>query len=169
MSRNVGLKGQIRAYVLWPLFFSILLIIFNIFVYFIDRRAGFATTVFAVVYIGVALFLYLKNRSLILNEMVSFATKYGQVQRQLLRELEIPYALLDDTGKIVWTNETFEHTMKVKRNTRKSISSVIPAITKNHLPGISRTYKHNVRYSAPIFLSLPRFKFRTRIITFFFL
>lgn len=136
MSRNVGLKGQIRAYVLWPLFFSILLIIFNIFVYFIDRRAGFATTVFAVVYIGVALFLYLKNRSLILNEMVSFATKYGQVQRQLLRELEIPYALLDDTGKIVWTNETFEHTMKVKRNTRKSISSVIPAITKNHLPGI---------------------------------
>ena len=136
MSRNVGLKGQVRVYVLWPLLFSILLIIFNILMYFVDRRAGFLTTVFVVIYIGTALFLYFKNRSLILNEFISFATRYGQVQRQLLRELEIPYALLDESGRIVWTNESFEETLKVKRNSRRMISAVIPSITKNKLPEI---------------------------------
>ncbi|MBR6486099.1 MAG: DHH family phosphoesterase [Lachnospiraceae bacterium] len=136
MSRNVGFKGHVRTYVLWPLFFSILLIIFNIGMYFIDRRAGFITTGFAVVYIGVALFLYNRSRSIVFSEFVSFATKYGQVQRQLLRDLEIPYALMDESGKIIWTNEAFENTLKVKRDCRKSITSIIPSIGKNQLPGI---------------------------------
>ncbi|MBR5766071.1 MAG: DHH family phosphoesterase [Lachnospiraceae bacterium] len=136
MSRNVGFKGHVRTYVLWPLFFSILLIIFNIGMYFIDRRAGFITTGFAVVYIGVALFLYNRSRSIVFSEFVSFATKYGQVQKQLLRDLEIPYALMDESGKIIWTNEAFENTLKVKRDCRKSITSIIPSIGKNQLPGI---------------------------------
>ncbi|MCR5421492.1 MAG: DHH family phosphoesterase [Lachnospiraceae bacterium] len=136
MSRNVGLKGQMRLYVLWPVLFSILLIIFNIFIYFIDLRSGLFTTVFVVVYIAVVLFLYLKNRSIIINEIISFATKYGQVQRQLLKELEIPYALLDDSGRVVWTNEAFEVTLNTRKNTRKSIFSILPGLSKNHLPGM---------------------------------
>ncbi len=136
MSRKVGFKGHVRIYVQWPLFFSILLIIFNIGMYFIDRRAGLITTVFAVVYIGVALFLYYRSRSIVFSEFVSFATKYGQVQKQLLRDLEIPYALMDESGKIIWTNEAFEETLNVRRDSRKSITSIIPSISKNQLPGI---------------------------------
>ena len=136
MSRKVGFKGQVRAYVLWPMLFSILLIIFNIGMYFINRTAGLATTLFAVIYIGVAVFLYIRSRSTVLSEFVSFATKYGQVQRQLLRELEIPYALLDESGKIIWTNESFEDILHIKKDCRKSITSVIPAITRGNLPGI---------------------------------
>lgn len=136
MIRNVGFKGQVRGYVLWPLLFSILLILFNVGIYFIDRRSGFITTVFVVIYIIVALILYFRSRSLVLNEFVSFATRYGQVQRQLLRDLEIPYALLDESGKIIWTNESFEEMLKVRHESKKSITSVIPAITKNQLPGM---------------------------------
>ena len=136
MIRNVGFKGQVRGYVLWPLLFSILLILFNAGIYFIDRRSGFITTVFVVIYITVALILYFRSRSLVLNEFVSFATRYGQVQRQLLRDLEIPYALLDESGKIIWTNESFEEMLKVRHESKKSITSVIPAITKNQLPGM---------------------------------
>ncbi len=136
MIRNVGFKGHVRGYVLWPLLFSILLILFNVGIYFIDRRSGFITTVFVVIYIIVALILYFRSRSLVLNEFVSFATRYGQVQRQLLRDLEIPYALLDESGKIIWTNESFEEMLKVRHESKKSITSVIPAITKNQLPGM---------------------------------
>ena len=123
MSRNVGFKGHVRGYVLWPLLFSILLILFNTGMYFLDRRAGFVTTVFVVIYIIVALVLYFKSRNLVINDFVSFATRYGQVQRQLLRDLEVPYALLDESGKIIWTNESFEETLDVRRDCRKSITS----------------------------------------------
>ncbi|MCR4670477.1 MAG: DHH family phosphoesterase [Saccharofermentans sp.] len=136
MSRNMGFKGHVRGYVLWPLLFSILLILFNTGMYFLDRRAGIVTTVFVVIYITIALVLYFKSRTIVLNEFVSFATKYGQVQRQLLRDLEVPYALLDESGKIIWTNESFEDTLKVRRDCKKSVTSIIPAITKNQLPGM---------------------------------
>ncbi len=132
----MGFKGHVRGYVLWPLLFSILLILFNTGMYFLDRRAGIVTTVFVVIYITIALVLYFKSRTIVLNEFVSFATKYGQVQRQLLRDLEVPYALLDESGKIIWTNESFEDTLKVRRDCKKSVTSIIPAITKNQLPGM---------------------------------
>ena len=136
MGRNVGFKGQVRSYVQWPLSFSILLILLNIGMYFIDRRAGLLTTLFTVIYIVIAIILYRRSRNLVFNEFVSFATKYGQVQRQLLRELELPYALMDEAGKIIWTNEAFEETLHVKRDSRKSITSIIPSIAKNQLPGM---------------------------------
>ena len=146
MSRNVGFKGHVRGYVLWPLLFSILLILFNTGMYFLDRRAGFVTTVFVVIYIIVALVLYFKSRNLVINDFVSFATRYGQVQRQLLRDLEVPYALLDESGKIIWTNESFEETLDVRRDCRKSITSVIPSITKNQLPGMENESEMMIRH-----------------------
>ena len=54
------------------------------------------------------LMLYFNNRSILMNEMVSFATEYGQIQRGLLRELDLPYGILDEDGRIIWTNAAFE-------------------------------------------------------------
>ena len=136
MSKNMGFKGQVRGYVQWPLLFSVLLVLFNVVIYFVDRRSGFVTTAFVIIYVTVALIFYFRSRTLVLNDFINFATRYGQVQRQLLRDLEVPYALLDESGKIIWTNESFEETLGVRRDCRKPVSSVIPAITRNQLPGI---------------------------------
>ena len=65
----------------------------------------------------------------------SFATQYGQIQKVLLRELEIPYAMLDDGGKIVWTNEAFEKVVHKDKGYRKSITSLFPSVTRERLPG----------------------------------
>ena len=98
--KKLRFKGQINAYVKWPLWLSVLLALFNIAMFFVDVKAGLVMLIFLITYIAVALLLYYKNKSLILNDLINFATHYGQVQRQLLKELEIPYALLDDSGKI---------------------------------------------------------------------
>ena len=123
---RIRLKGQIRSYVQWPLRFSILIIVFNILMYFVSPRAGLYTSVFAVIYISISLALYFRSKTIVLNDFISFATQYGQVQRQLLRDLDIPYALLDETGRIIWTNEAFETLLHVKKNSQKSISSIFP-------------------------------------------
>ena len=69
-----------------------------------------------------------------MNELVSFATQYGQIQKVLLRELEIPYAMLDEEGHIIWTNAQFEHVVHRDKGYRKSITSLFPSITKEKLP-----------------------------------
>ena len=132
--RKIRFKGQINAYVKWPLWLSVLLALFNIGMYFVDIKAGVVMSIFLVVYIAVALFLYYKNKGLIINDLVNFATRYGQVQRQLLKDLEIPYALLDEGGKIIWTNAAFEETTHIKNGYKKSIMTLLPEIQKEDIP-----------------------------------
>ena len=69
-----------------------------------------------------------------MNELVSFATEYGQIQRKLLRELDIPYALLDEDGRIMWTNIAFETITHQPKGYNKSITTLFPTLTKDRLP-----------------------------------
>ena len=82
---RIKFKGTINTYVKWPLWLSVLLAFFNVAMFFVDFKAGLVMLLFLVTYISVALILYYKNKSLIINDLVNFATRYGQVQRQLLR------------------------------------------------------------------------------------
>ena len=136
MSSKIRLKGQIRTYIMWPVWMTILVAVFALSMYFVDIRAGIAASVFAVIYAGIAYFLYFHDRNKVVKDLISFATQYGQVQKQLLRDLEIPYALLDESGKVIWTNDAFEKTMNISKKYSKSITNLIPEITKEKRPGM---------------------------------
>ena len=99
---KIRIKGVLRTYLNVSVYLGILLAIINLSIYLIDYRAGLVLSCFVLLYFAITMYLYLRNKSVVLNELVSFATEYGQIQRQLLRELELPYALLDDNGKIIW-------------------------------------------------------------------
>lgn len=134
--KKVKFKGQIRNYMRWPLFLTALLVIVNVAVYFVDLKAGYIMSAGVLLYLAVALILHLGNKHLVVNDLVSFATQYGQVQKQLLRELEIPYALLDEEGKIIWTNEAFEQVFHLKKGYKKSITTLLPSVHRDVLPGL---------------------------------
>lgn len=100
----------------------------------IDYRAGLLLGFFTLFYFAVTLSLYFYNKPVIMNELVSFATQYGQIQKRLLRELELPHALLDDTGKVIWTNAAFENIIHQPKGYSKTITSLFPSITRDKLP-----------------------------------
>ncbi|MBR2529813.1 MAG: DHH family phosphoesterase, partial [Lachnospiraceae bacterium] len=133
-SNKIRFKGQIRTYIMWPVWMTIFVAVFAVAMYFLDIRAGIAATVFAVIYSGVAYFLYFHDRGRVIKDLISFATQYGTIQKQLLRDLEIPYALLDESGKIIWKNSAFEQVMDLPGKSGKNITSLIPEITKEKLP-----------------------------------
>jgi len=135
MKQNkIRFKGQINTYLRWPVWLSALMALFTIGMFFVDVRAGFVMLLFLVLYFATVMSLYRRNKAIIVNDLISFATQYGQVQRQLLRDLDLPYALLDESGKIIWTNEAFEITANIKNGYKKSIMSVIPEIHKEDIP-----------------------------------
>ena len=45
--------------------------------------------------------MYVRSKSVVANELISFATQYSSVQKRLLNEFEVPYALLEYSGKIL--------------------------------------------------------------------
>ena len=135
MKNSVKLKGRLKSYLQSSLYLGFLLIAVDILIYMMDYRAGLVLSGFIVFYIAIILSMMLYNKPIIMNELVSFATQYGQIQRRLLRDLELPHALLDDSGKVIWTNIAFEKVVHQEKGYHKSITALFPSITKDKLPG----------------------------------
>ncbi len=134
LKSKIKLKGRLKRYMQTSLYLGFLLVAVNLAVYLLSVPAGVIISCFALLYFTVVISLQIYNRPVIMNELVSFATQYGQVQKVLLRELEIPYAVLDDEGRIIWTNQAFEKVVHKEKGYRKSITSLFPTITKEKLP-----------------------------------
>lgn len=134
MKKNMKLKGRLKSYMQTSIYLGLLLVAVNLLIYILDVPSGLVLTCFTLFYFAVTAFLQLYNKPIIMNEMVSFATQYGQIQKVLLRELELPYAMLDEEGHVIWTNARFEEIVHKDKGYRKSITSLFPSITREKLP-----------------------------------
>ena len=134
MKKHIKLKGRIRTFTKFSIYLGFLLLAVNAAIFLVDYRAGIVLAFFTVIYFGVTLFLYFYNKPVIINELISFATEYGQIQRKILRDLDLPYALLDDGGRVIWTNFAFESVVHQPKGYNKSITALFPTITRDRLP-----------------------------------
>ena len=134
MDGKIKIKGQLKFYMQWPFILTILLVIMDILVFIVSAKAGTLVSVFVAVYILIVVFLYFHSRAVIMNELISFATQYGQVQKVLLKEFIVPYALLDNNGKILWMNDAFAKLCGKTRRYRKGVTNLFPDLTKDKLP-----------------------------------
>ena len=134
MKTELKLQGQLKRYARWPIVFIAFLLVMNGAVYVVDIKAGILCSAFAFIYIIFAFFIFFQNRPAIVTELVTFAAQYGQIQKQILLDLEVPYALLDETGKIIWTNSAFDNLLSGQKGKGKPIGTLIPAFHQNKMP-----------------------------------
>ena len=134
MKDKIKLKGKLKSYMRWPMFMTILLIVMNIVLYCVNLKAGAFATGFTAVYVVAAVILYFQNRPTILNELISFATQYGQVQKNLIQNFALPYALLDADGKVLWMNDEFLFITGKDKKYRRFIGNIFPEVTMEKLP-----------------------------------
>lgn len=146
MKNKVKIKGTLKTYLQTSLYLGVLLLVVDIAVWLFDYRAGLLSAAFTVLYFIIITMLLHNNKPIILNELISFATEYGQIQRKLLRELELPYVLLDDMGKIIWTNKAFELVSHKKKGYRKVLSTIFPEMTRDKLPGETDETELDISY-----------------------
>jgi len=130
---NIKLKGKLRRYLNWPLYLTIVLILMDIAMYAQNIQMGAEFSGFIVLYFIIVLVSGRRNRPLLINELVNFATQYGTVQKQLLNDFEIPYALLDYNSRFLWMNEKFTEITGKEKNYHKSVTTVFPSLTKDIL------------------------------------
>ncbi|MEF2765775.1 MAG: DHH family phosphoesterase [Mediterraneibacter sp.] len=110
--KKMRLKGQLRMYMHWPLIMAVLLVVMNIWMYAISRKAGAVMSIFIIIYLAIAGALYFYNRSLILADLIQFSVQYKGIENTLLKELSIPYAIVLEDGRILWQNDSFSALME---------------------------------------------------------
>lgn len=138
MMRNkkskIQYSGRLKTYLQWPVAVMILVIIMNAAVYYFNVKAGAVVSGFCVIMCLLLFLLLFYYKPRLMDEMISFATQYGQIQKTLLYELEIPYALLDFDGRVIWMNENFCHVVGKDQRYRKNIVSLLTELNSAVLP-----------------------------------
>ena len=137
--QNVRLKGQLKLYMQWPAFMTILLIAMNIWIYRLDKRAGILMMVFVLIYIVIVGIMYFYNKSLVMKDLVDFAAQYGIIQNTLLKKLAVPYALLLEDGRLMWMNDQFREILGGKLKKEAVLSRYIPELNRSIFPTTIRS------------------------------
>ena len=133
MSENKK-TAQVSNFMKIPLFLTIPFAAAAAGLYFADLKAGLATSAFVLAYFIVVLVLYQANQTRSREEMVDYASQYSLLQKKVLNELELPYAVLDPDGKLLWMNESFRKLSGREKGFRKSVSAIFPELTKERMP-----------------------------------
>lgn len=134
MNKKTQINTSLRSYLKWPIVLIILLIVMNIVIFFMDKRSGIVASCFILLYIIMVLANYFMRRSKLFDEMVQFASEYEQVQKKMLKELIIPYAVLSKEGHMIWGNDEFYDVIGSEKKARRSITNIFPEITKELFP-----------------------------------
>ena len=134
MSGKLKLKGHLKHLVRWPLYLSILLIALNIVVYVVSIKAGILVTLGIILYVGIAVFLLIYQRPRMFNDLIAFASQYEFLEKRVLEELALPYAIMDMQGRMIWSNKMFAQLTGKDQFYQKNVSTIFPDITTNKLP-----------------------------------
>lgn len=130
MKKNSLLRKEIEKYLQVPFMMAFLLLIMNGIVYGIDIMSGGVVSVFVLIYLVTACIVYFRRKPNIMSDLVAFSFAHGSVQNELIKELTIPYALVNLKGRVLWNNQAFyDAAGSDKKHMRKHIQHIFTDIT----------------------------------------
>ena len=138
MSNKLKLRGHMKAFMSWPLILCILLVALNILVYITDVKAGVVVSVGILIYIGIAVIVLRCHKPFVVNDLIAFANQYDTLEKRILEELALPYAIMDMNGRLIWSNKVFAELTGKDQFYRKNISSIFPDVTQDKLPSAGK-------------------------------
>ena len=144
--KKVEAKGILKIIGAVPLIMTLVLLIPTVIIWAMDRRAGYVLLFSWAVCFIASLFIFLTSKRNIRRELINFASEYGQVQKGLLKGLAVPYALLDEDARFVWSNTGFSSIIHKDRFYSSSITSFFPEITKDRLPKDNKVVSFDITY-----------------------
>ena len=127
-----------KAFMSWPLILCALLVVLNILVYITDVKAGIVVSVGILIYIGIAVVVLRCHKPFVVNDLIAFANQYDTLEKRILEELALPYAIMDMNGRLIWSNKVFAELTGKDQFYRKNISSIFPDVTPDKLPSAGK-------------------------------
>ena len=94
---------------------------------------GYMTIAGAFVFLIAAVVHYEYFEKLATAELLAAGFEQGQIQKDLLKELPVPYILTDDDGLVIWYNNSFAE-MAGEKTEKKNITQMFASLYKKVFP-----------------------------------
>ena len=136
MKAGSGVKysGYLKMHWSWNVYLALTLFALSAAMFLVDRRAGLICLAFSCAYFLIILLIYFYYRPRILQSLITFAGRYGEVQAEVLRELELPAAIVDREGGVLWMNHRMCELTGEPERYHKPIDTIFPYLTKPVFP-----------------------------------
>lgn len=133
-NNKVKCPSGIAKHLNWPVWLSLLIFLAVPVMFMADQDAGIISLCFALFYVAVSMIIFMSRRQQLLEAVLGYAADYGQAQKQFLKELFLPYAVLDTQGHLLWGNDEFREIIVNARAAKRNISNIFPELTRAAFP-----------------------------------
>lgn len=131
---KLRLRGALKGYFQWPVYLTALLLCMVLSIYVVSKTAALVMLCYTIIYIVICLILFIFKRPYVMGELVRFASGFGEVQRTFLKELDVPYGILDMEGRLVWANNELRDIVVFEKTARQNITEIFPDLTLEGMP-----------------------------------
>ena len=135
MKEKIKLKGSLKRLAQLPVYLGVFLAVMDVLIYLIDVKAGIVGTLGLIIYILSALAAGMYLKPLIANELVAFANQYDVLEKRIIEDLILPYAIVDMSGRMIWSNRAFSELTGAGQLYKKNIRTIFPDFQTEKLPG----------------------------------
>ncbi len=134
MSNKQKEKRIFYQYISGQVIVIAIFIFLTILLYTVDDTAGFIMLITTLIYTLLAVLFFAFKRPNIIRNFIQFASNYSQGQKKILKELNLPYGLLDYEGRMLWGNDEFYDIIVNESKAKQSITNIFPEVRKENLP-----------------------------------
>ncbi len=130
MKEERALKKKLEYLSVLPIVFALGLLIMCALFFGVGTKEGVIAVLIVATYILIMVIVYFRMRPVINSVLVNYSLEQGKIQKELLKELEVPYAILDTDGKIMWANKRFYSILGIsgKKRIKKDIAMYFPEL-----------------------------------------
>lgn len=132
---KVSLREALQGYVALPVVFTLLVLFTTFGCLWIDSREAMVI-LYSVSFLYIVLmaaYFFIKRHKIVVA-LFHAMEEYSATQKQQLKELAIPFAILDYQGRMTWGNNAFIDLLENKKAARRGITNVFPELTMERFP-----------------------------------
>ncbi len=127
-------SGKVMRHWYWCVLVVLLQLVLTAAVLYVNTLAGCIVGGFTVVLILSLVLLDVHYRSRVLIELMDFAHKFRGIEKEMLKNFLVPYAIVQPDGKLVWMNDMMAELTGKDADYHKNISTLFPAMNAAHFP-----------------------------------
>ena len=68
------------------------------------------------------------------NDLIAFASQYEVLEKRVLEDLALPYAVMDMEGRMIWSNKECAELTGKDQYYRKNVNTIFADVTPDKLP-----------------------------------
>lgn len=127
-------SGKVMRHWYWCVLVVLLQLVLTAAVLYVNTLAGCIVGGFTVVLILSLVLLDVHYRARVLIELMDFAHKFSGIEKEMLKNFLVPYAIVQPDGKLVWMNDMMAELTGKDADYHKNISTLFPAMNAAHFP-----------------------------------